>query len=76
MKKRIVLDVDKEKLISLTEINPYGLIWAEKNGEIAGMIVKDDKGWILRRNRHNLRRAYYCCTCKNLARVGRKVYLC
>ncbi len=44
--KKIILKGDCQS-IPFDKVNPYGLIFAKKDGKLVGMVVHDDIGWIL-----------------------------
>ena len=45
--KRIILE-DKPKEVSFYSVNPNVPVFAKKGEKLKGMVVKEDKGWILR----------------------------
>ena len=52
--KKIIIDMGTEETIHLSQIINYDdPIFAKKNGVLKGMVLKEDKGWILRIRRGN-----------------------
>lgn len=46
--RRIIVEKEDPDTIPFGDVNQSRPIFAKKHGELAGMIVKDDDGWILR----------------------------
>lgn len=49
--REIIINKPQGETISFTSINPYAPIFAKLKGKLAGMVVKEERGWILRLGR-------------------------
>lgn len=45
---KIILDKPKEDFIYLDTVKEYEPVFAKREGKFKGMIVREEKGWILR----------------------------
>ena len=45
--RKIIIEERTEELL-LSKINQHSPVFAKRYGEFQGMVVKEDKGWILR----------------------------
>ena len=46
--RRIILEKEDPDTIPFSDINQGNPIFAKKDGELRGMVVKEEDGWILR----------------------------
>ena len=46
--RKIIVEKKSPDTIPFGEVGHHQPIFAKKNGKLAGMVVKDDDGWILR----------------------------
>jgi hypothetical protein len=46
--KEIIINKPKGETIDFENVNQCGPIFAKLKGDLAGMIVKEERGWILR----------------------------
>lgn len=46
--KEIIIHKPQEETIDFVNISPDSPIFTKRKGKLAGMIVKEDSGWILR----------------------------
>ena len=57
--RKIILEEKEEATIGLDDIDETKPIFAKKDGELCGMIVKADAGWILRLGGNSGAYGYY-----------------
>ena len=48
MRKKIILEKENTDTILFADVDQAKPIFAEKDGELEGMVVKDGRGWMLR----------------------------
>ena len=48
MKKILLTEQSDEKTVPFRDVNQYEPIFVKFNNRLAGMVVKEDRGWIIR----------------------------
>lgn len=46
--KEVIINKKKEKTIDFIDIDDNAPIFAKRNDKLCGMLVKEDKGWVLK----------------------------
>lgn len=58
--KEIIMHKPQKETIVFEKVNPYAPIFAKLEGNLAGMIVKEKNGWILRLGRASAATGHHC----------------
>lgn len=57
--KEVIMYKPQEETIDFVNVNRYAPIFAKLKGNLVGMLVKEDCGWILRLGRSKSATGYY-----------------
>lgn len=57
--KEIIINKPQGETIDFVNVNPYAPIFAKLKGKLVGMVVKEDRGWVLRLGRSKSTTGYH-----------------
>lgn len=57
--KEIIMYKPQEETICFADVNQYSPIFAKLKGDLAGMVVKEERGWFLRLGRSKSTTGYH-----------------